>query len=89
MLAGAARRRCDRRRGLRLAVAKIDQRRDRVSDRPRRALIVDRTGQMHQRRVDIGEGRRLVLQLGDDALGDLWADAVTETELPEMFESPE
>ncbi|OIQ70101.1 hypothetical protein GALL_482930 [mine drainage metagenome] len=30
---------------------------------------------MHQRRIDTGKGGRLVLQFGDDALGDFRADA--------------
>src|SRR6185312_3983316 len=75
VLAGAARRRRNRRCRLRLAVAEVDERRDRVGDRPRRTPVVDRAGQMHQCRIDMGEGRRPVLQLGDDALGDLRANA--------------
>ena len=64
----------DRGGRLRLAVAEIDQRRDRVGHRPRRALLVERAGSApppdrHR------EGRRLVLQFGDDALGELRPDA--------------
>src|SRR5690349_4447709 len=71
---GAARGGCNGGRGLRLAIAEIDQRRNRIRDRTRRALIVDRAGEMHHGGIDVGKGRRLVLQLGDDALGDLRAD---------------
>ena len=74
-LAGAARGGGDGGGGLRLAVAEIDQRRDRIRHRLRRALLVERAGEMHHRRIDVGEGRRLVLQFGDDALGDLGPDA--------------
>src|SRR5712671_5142844 len=74
-LAGDARGAGDGSGGLRRTVAEIDQRRDRVGNRTRRAIVIDRAGQMHQRRIDIGEGRRLVLQFGDDAFGHLRADA--------------
>src|ERR1700690_998038 len=47
----AARGRGDRGGGLRLTVAEIDQRRDRIRDRPRRAVVVDGARQMHQRRI--------------------------------------
>ena len=43
-LAGAARGRRDRGRRLRLTIAEIDQRRDRVGDRLRRAPLLDRAG---------------------------------------------
>src|SRR5262249_47045576 len=76
VLAGLARGRGDRRRGLRLAIAQVDQRRDRVGERTRRALVLDRARELHQRGIEIGrKGRRLVLQLGDDAFGDLGTDA--------------
>src|SRR5690242_17243856 len=52
-------------RRLRLAVAEIDQRRDRIGDRARRAVIVDGAGKMHHGRIDIGERRRLVFQFRD------------------------
>ena len=74
-LAGAARRGGDGGGGLRLRIAEIDQRRDRVGDRLRRALLVERAGEPHQSRIDIGIGRRLVFQFGDDALGDFRPDA--------------
>src|SRR5437764_2994842 len=44
LLTGAARGRGNRRGRLRLTITEIDQRRDRVDDRARRALIVDRAG---------------------------------------------
>src|SRR2546429_2086489 len=61
VLTSTARRRGDRSRRLRLTVAEIDQRGNRVSDRAWRAVIVDRAGKMHHGRIDVGEGRRLVL----------------------------
>src|SRR5579883_3117713 len=64
----------NRRGGLGLAIAEIDQRGNGVRDGARRAGIVDGAGQMHDRRVDIGKAGRLVLELGDNALGDLGAD---------------
>src|SRR6201986_1573769 len=75
MLACTARGARDRGRGLRLTVAEIDQRGNCVGNRARRAVIVDRAGEIDQRRFDIGKGRRLVLQFRDDALGDLGPDA--------------
>src|SRR5690242_11471755 len=68
LLARAARRSGDRCRGLRLAIAEIDQGRDRIRDRLWRARLVDRTRQADHGRIRIGKMRRLVLQLGDDAL---------------------
>ena len=46
-----------------------------VGHRARRTRLIDRAGQVDQRRIDIGEGRRPVFQLCDDALGHLRADA--------------
>ena len=74
-LARAAARGRDGGGGLRLTIAEIDQRRDGVGDRLRRAPFFDRAGEPHHRRIEIGIGRRLVLQFGDDALGDLRPDA--------------
>src|SRR5262249_10810124 len=74
-LADAACRSRNRGGRLRLAVTEIDQRRDRIGDRPRRALVLDRAGEPDHRGIDVHVGRRLVLELGDDALGDLGADA--------------
>ena len=74
-LTGIARRGRNGGGGLRMAIAEIDQRRDSVGHRARRALLVERAGEMHDRRVDIRKGRRLVLQFGDDPLGDLLPDA--------------
>ena len=55
-------------------IAEIDERRHRVEHRLRRAPLVDRAGEPRQPRIDGGEGRRLVLELGDDAFGDLRPD---------------
>src|SRR5215813_13045624 len=74
-LAGVARGGGDGGRGLRLAVAEIDQRGDGVHDRLRRASLFDRAGEPDHRRIEIGVGRRLVLEFRHDALGDLRADA--------------
>src|SRR5215510_4537641 len=74
-LAGVARGGGDGGRGLRLAVAEIDQRGDRVHDWLRRAPLFDRAGESDHRRIEIGVGRRLVLQFRHDALGDLRAHA--------------
>src|SRR4051794_13329109 len=68
-LPGAARGRGDGGGGLRPAIAEIDQRRDGVGNRCRRALLLYRAGETHHGRIKAGIGRRLVLQLGDDALG--------------------
>src|SRR5262249_18625918 len=62
-------------RALRLAVAEIDERGDRVHDRLRRAPLFDRAGEPDHRRIEIGVGRRLVLQFRHDALGHFRADA--------------
>src|SRR5262249_9765189 len=59
-LARIARRRSDRGRGLRLAIAEIDQRRNRVADRLRRALVFERAGVPHHSRIDLGVSWRLV-----------------------------
>src|SRR5262245_39678798 len=75
LLTGAARSGSDRGGGLWLAVAEIDQRGDGIGHRARRAVIVDGAGKVYDGRVDIGKTWRLVLQLGDDALGDFRADA--------------
>jgi hypothetical protein len=50
-----------RRSGLRLAIAEIDQRRNCIADWLRRALIFQRAGEPHQRRIDIGVGGALSL----------------------------
>src|SRR6516164_3643021 len=63
------------RRGLRLAVAELDQRGDCVHDRLRRAPVLDRAGEPDHRWIEIGERRRLVLQFRHDALGHLRTDA--------------
>ena len=75
-LAGAARGGGDGGRRLRLTVAEIDQRRDRVA-RPAAARACPSTAPDSRITAGstIGIGRRLVLQFGDDALGDLRADA--------------
>ena len=51
-LAGVARGGGDRGGGLRLAVAEIDQRRDRIGDRTRRAVVFERAGELHDRRIE-------------------------------------
>ncbi len=58
-----------------LSIAEIDQRRHRIRHRTRRALVVDRARQMRDCRIDRRKRGRLVLQFGDDALGDLRPDA--------------
>src|SRR3954454_21331416 len=75
LVAGRARGCGDRGRSLRLAVAEIDEGGDRVRDPPRRARLLDRAGQSDHTRIDIGERRRLVLELSDDALRYLRANA--------------
>src|SRR5437868_10081949 len=75
LLAGVARSGGDGGGSLWLTVAEIDQRGNRIGHRARRAVIVDRAGEMHHGGIDVGEGRRLVLQLADDALGHFRADA--------------
>src|SRR3954463_14406008 len=57
LLARAARGGGNRGSRLRLAVTEIDQRGDRVRHRARRALIVHRPGEMHDRRIDVGKRR--------------------------------
>src|SRR3954469_11521139 len=52
-IARIARRRGNRRRGLRMAVTKIDQRRDRVTHRLRRAPVFERARQMHNGRIEV------------------------------------
>src|SRR6516164_9327027 len=74
-LARAARGSGDGGRGLRLAVAEIDQRGDCIHDRLRRALVLDRAGEADHRWIEIGERRRLVLQFRHDTLGHLRTDA--------------
>src|ERR1044071_3695184 len=64
-LAGTARGRRDGGRGLRLTIAEIDQRRDRIRNRLRGAPLLHRAGEAHHRGIDVGVFRRLVLQLGD------------------------
>ena len=75
IIARAARGRRNGGRRLRLAIAEIDQRRDRIRDRTRRAIVVQRARQLDHRRIDISKSRSLVLEFGDDALGDLRPDA--------------
>ena len=53
-----------------LAVAEIDQCRDRIRHGAQRARCRRQRRLAARRRIDIGEGRRLVLQFGDDTLGD-------------------
>src|SRR3984893_9177188 len=60
--------------GLGLTVAQVDERRDRIREWLGRALLLDCAGEADHRRVYPGIGRRLVLELGDDALCHLWAD---------------
>src|SRR6516164_3036191 len=74
-LARAARGSGDGGRGLRLTVAEIDQRGDRVHDRLRRTPVLNRAGEADHRWIEIGERRRLVLQFRHDALGHLRTDA--------------
>src|SRR6516225_7255730 len=72
----------DRRAGLRLAVAEIDQRRDRVSHGPRqRSLALDRSAEPRHQWIMADESRRLVLQLAEDALGEPGADALGALQL--------
>src|SRR5262249_9615427 len=56
-------------------VAEVDKRRDGIEHRLRRAPFFDLAGEPHHRRIDRGVGGRLVLELGDDALGHLRPDA--------------
>ena len=75
LLAGLLDRGGNGRRGLDLGVAEIDQGRDGVSHGRRRAPVLDRAGEADEGRVDGGEGRGLVLEFRDDALGELRPDA--------------
>src|SRR5215510_6173544 len=69
ILADAAGRRRDGSGRLRLAVAKIDQRRDRIRDGARRTLLLDRAHEAHKRAIHGREFRRLALELVADAVG--------------------
>src|SRR5262249_59878336 len=73
-LADAARRRRDRGGCLWLAIAEIDQRRDGVGDGARRALLLDRADEAHQRSINRREFRCLALELVADALGNFRPD---------------